>query len=193
MKICFATNNDNKLREVSRLLGASFFIVSPAELGHTAELAETGDTLQANALQKAQFIHQKFHIDCFADDTGLEVAALDGAPGVRSARYAGEARSNADNISLLLHNLSGKQDRQARFRTVMALYWKGRIHYFEGIVRGYITEEMRGSEGFGYDPVFVPEGHTRTFAEMTMEEKNEISHRARAMRQLVSFLKEQNA
>jgi XTP/dITP diphosphohydrolase len=187
--LCFATNNQHKLAEVKSLLGAKFNVVGLAELNHQEDLAEDFLTLDANAKQKAEFIFQRYNTPCFADDTGLEVETLKGEPGVLSARYAGPQKSSSDNIVLLLKNLSGKADRTAQFRTVICLVRsETEIHYFEGIVEGEIINEPRGSQGFGYDPIFVPKGFTKTLAEMSMDEKNKISHRAKAVNQLVTFL-----
>jgi XTP/dITP diphosphohydrolase len=166
-----------------------FRILSLEEIGCFDELPETQTTLEGNSLQKASYVYDHFHLPCFADDTGLEVNALNGAPGVFSARYASEQKSSADNIALLLKNLHGKSDRHARFRTVITLIGVDVIKTFEGSVDGVILEQQRGSSGFGYDPVFLPDGFTKTMAEMTMEEKNLISHRARAVRKLVAWLK----
>ena len=191
MKLCFATNNKNKLEEVQEALGDTIALVGLKEIGCEEELPETQDTLEGNSLQKASYVYEHFDIDCFADDTGLEVAALDGAPGVYSARYAGDHRSKADNIQLLLDNLEDQKtpaDRAAQFRTVITLMENGVPRQFEGIVKGHITADLEGDGGFGYDPVFVPEGHNRTFAEMSMEEKNKISHRGRAVERLVQYL-----
>ena len=187
MKICFATHNENKLREVRRLL-PGFEVVGLNDLGITEEIVEDGATLDENATIKAEYVWKKCGVDCFADDTGLEVSNLNGAPGVYSARYAGNQKNNQANIELLLKNLTGKSDRSARFRTVICLIQNGDKTLFEGIVKGRITNELHGTEGFGYDPVFTPEGFGSTFAEMAMEEKNKISHRGRAIQQLISFL-----
>jgi len=170
------------------LIKSDFRILSLADIGCHEDLPETGDTLEGNSLQKATYVYDRFHLPCFADDTGLEVEALQGAPGVFSARYAGERKDSEDNINLLLKNLSGTLNRKAHFRTVITLAGFHRIQYFEGIIRGSILEERRGTGGFGYDPVFQPQGFTRTMAEMTLEEKNAISHRGQAVRKLVSFL-----
>ncbi|MDR0907092.1 MAG: non-canonical purine NTP diphosphatase [Rikenellaceae bacterium] len=191
MKIVFATANRHKLDEVSAILGPGFELVTPADMGITEDIPETSDTLAGNALQKARYIYDRTRVDCFADDTGLEVVALGGAPGVHSARYAGEAHDFAANNRLLLSNLAGAADRSARFRTVIALILGGQEYLFEGEVRGQIIEEYRGGEGFGYDPIFVPEGYEQTFAEMPAEQKNSISHRARAVEKLATFLKKQ--
>jgi len=189
MKICFATNNKKKLEEVkSALKDTEIHLQSLREIGCTEELPETGDTLEANALQKAQYVLENYSISCFADDTGLEVEALEGAPGVYSGRFAGEPRSDERNVDLLLEKLSGTVNRKARFRTVIALLLNGEKHLFEGIVEGTITDSRSGDGGFGYDPVFVPTGYQQTFAELSMEEKNAISHRGRAVAQLIRFL-----
>ncbi|QHL88973.1 non-canonical purine NTP diphosphatase [Nibribacter ruber] len=190
MKICFASNNAHKLKEIQSLLGAPFELVSLEELGCTEELAEDQDTLEGNALQKAQYVWEKFKTPCFADDTGLEVAALNQEPGVYSARYAGPARDNQANMQKVLNNLQGQKNRKARFRTSIALILEeGELHYFDGIVEGHILEAPKGTNGFGYDPIFAPETSSLSFAEMSSEQKNQISHRARAVQQLVSFLR----
>ncbi len=189
MKLIFATNNAHKLAEVQAVLGGEFELVTPRDCGITEEIPETCETLEGNAAQKAHYLHDRTGLDCFADDTGLEVAALDGAPGVHSARYATDGHDFAANNRLLLRNLAGKADRRARFRTVIALILNGEEHRFEGVVEGRIIDCERGAEGFGYDPLFVPDGCDRTFAEMTADEKNALSHRGRAVRQLAEFLK----
>lgn len=189
MKICFATNNRYKLQEIQNKIGKAYEIVSLSLLGHTEELPETHDTLEENSLEKAQFIFDKYQVNCFADDTGLLVEALDGAPGVMSARYAGEAKSSEDNMNLLLYNLQGIENRSAKFITVISLFLDGAIFQFTGEVKGTITDSKRGKNGFGYDPIFMPEGWRKTFAELDLEEKNKISHRARAVAKLVEFLK----
>ena len=186
--LVFATNNLHKLEEVRDILGGSFRIASLKEIGCIDDIPETADTLEGNALQKARYVKDKFGYDCFADDTGLEVEALGGAPGVFSARYAGLGHDSEANMRKLLKELEGKTNRQAQFRTVVALILEGREYTFEGIVRGTILTECRGTAGFGYDPVFVPEGYAETFAEMGSEEKNRISHRARAVQKLADFL-----
>ena len=186
--LVFATNNLHKLEEVRDILGGSFRIASLKEIECTDNIPETADTLEGNALQKARYVKDKFGYDCFADDTGLEVEALGGAPGVFSARYAGPGHDSEANMQKLLKELEGKTNRQAQFRTVVALILEGREYTFEGIVRGTILTECRGTAGFGYDPVFVPEGYAETFAEMGSEEKNRISHRARAVQKLADFL-----
>lgn len=186
--LVFATNNLHKLEEVRDILGGSFRIASLKEIGCTDDIPETADTLEGNSLQKARYVKEKFGYDCFADDTGLEVEALGGAPGVFSARYAGPGHDSEANMRKLLKELEGKTNRQAQFRTVVALLLDGEEYTFEGIVRGTILTERRGTAGFGYDPVFVPEGYAETFAEMGSEEKNRISHRARAVQKLADFL-----
>jgi XTP/dITP diphosphohydrolase len=188
VELCFASNNNHKLREIRSLLEPDFRILSLAQIGCVDELPETQPTIEGNALQKAGFVFERYHVPCFADDTGLEVEALNNAPGVYSARYAGERKSSDDNINLLLKNLGNSKNRNARFRTVIALIDLEGIHQFEGIIQGTITHEIRGAEGFGYDPVFQPEGFDKTFAEMTLAKKNQMSHRARAVEKLVSFL-----
>ncbi len=190
MPICFATHNQHKVAEIGKLLGGEIEVISLDDLGVTRAIPETGATLEENALIKANFVYQNYHIPCFADDTGLEVAALHGAPGVYSARFAGEPADNEKNIDKLLGLLAGETNRQARFRTVVALVQKGGQHLFEGTVAGEITTARRGSRGFGYDPVFLPKNFDRTFAEMSMEEKNAISHRAQAVSKLIAFLKQ---
>jgi XTP/dITP diphosphohydrolase len=191
-QIVAATSNQHKLSEIRPLLEPDFRILSLHDIGYHKELAETGDTLEANSLQKAKYIHDHFNLPCFADDTGLEVEALDGEPGVYSARYAGYHRNSHDNISLLLKKLSGKENRRARFRTVITLLGLKGVHVFEGTVHGTITETAKGTGGFGYDPVFQPDATKKTMAELTLEEKNAISHRGEAVKKLVAFLKTQN-
>ena len=186
--ICFATQNPNKVYEIQQLLGEEFKLVSLGELGHTEELREDQETLEGNSLQKAEYVWHHYHVSCFADDSGLEVEALGGAPGVHSAYYAG-SRNSDDNIALLLKNLEDLPHRRAQFRTVITLILDGKVHQFEGVVKGEILTDRRGGKGFGYDPVFVPEGFSQTFAEMDISEKNKISHRAKAVGKLVEFLK----
>lgn len=183
-----ATNNKYKVEEMNALLGSSFLLKRLEEIGCHEELPETQATLEGNALQKAQYVFDHFHVSCFADDTGLEVEVLNGEPGVYSARYAGEQRNADDNINLLLKKLEGAENRKAQFRTVIVLVEESGSHFFEGIVKGEIATERRGGKGFGYDPVFLPIGYSKTFAEMTLEEKNKISHRAMAMNKLVDYL-----
>lgn len=191
MKLVFATNNAHKLREVSSMLDTDYELLSLKEIGCDVDIPETADTFQGNALQKAQYVKEHFGYDCFADDTGLEVEALGGEPGVYSARYAGPGHDSQANVKKLLTNLSGIENRRAQFRTVVALIKDGETHYFEGIVKGSIDTECHGDGGFGYDPVFIPEGYDQSFAELGDEVKNTISHRARAVAQLVAFLKAQ--
>ena len=190
MKILFATNNAHKLTEVQAVLGDRYTLVTPRDCGVTEEIPETQPTLEGNALQKARYLHERTGLDCFADDTGLEVEALGGAPGVHSARYATDGHDFAANNRLLLQNLAGKENRRARFRTVVALILGGREYLFEGVIEGQIIDRETGHEGFGYDPLFRPDGYDRTFAQMTTEEKNAVSHRARAVRRLAAFLHE---
>ncbi len=189
MTLCFATNNTHKVKEIQALLGNSFNLQSLNDIGCEEELAEDQDTIEGNSLQKAQYVFDHYQVACFADDTGLEVEALNGEPGVYSARYAGEQRNAEDNMQLLLKNLKDKSNLNARFRTVITLIMQSGTHQFEGILNGTITFDKRGTQGFGYDPVFVPEGYQQTLAELDLTEKNKISHRARAIQKLVLFLK----
>lgn len=197
MKIVFATNNKNKLREIREILGDQFEIVSLKDIGCDVDIPETGNTLEDNAHQKAEYIFDHYHLNCFADDTGLEVKALDGAPGVHSARYAeGTDHDSEANMAKLLKELDGKEDRRARFRTVIALIQMegdnprcSREYRFEGEVKGTIATEKHGTFGFGYDPLFIPEGYDKSFAELGEEVKNTISHRARAVKKLADWLK----
>ena len=189
MKIVFATNNKHKLDEVRHILGNSVEVLSLKDIGCDVDIPETGTTLEENALQKAQYVYDHYHINCFADDTGLEVDALDGAPGVYSARYAGgEGHDSEANMTKLLHELGENNNRKARFRTVIALILQGQVHEFEGIVNGEIIRERRGGEGFGYDPIFRPDGYDQTFAELGNDIKNTISHRARATQKLCEYI-----
>ena len=188
MKIIFATNNAHKLSEVQAVLGDGYTLVTPRECGVTEEIPEEQETLEGNASQKAHYLHDRTGLDCFADDTGLEVEALGGAPGVHSARYATDGHDFAANNRLLLKNLQGVGNRRARFRTVIALILNGEEHLFEGVVEGRIIDHETGHEGFGFDPLFVPDGCERTFAEMSAAEKNAISHRGRAVRKLAEYL-----
>ena len=187
-KLIFATNNLHKLKEVQYLLQGKFNLISLEEIGIREDIPETADTLEGNALQKARFIYQKTQSDCFADDTGLEVDSLDGAPGVYSARYAGEDASFDDNMDKLIEALKSHENRRARFRTVIALIINGEEYLFEGQVEGVILKGKTGKEGFGYDPIFLPEGFEKSFAEMDPEQKNAISHRGRSVQKLVHFL-----
>jgi len=188
MKLCFATNNMHKLSEVRSLLDGKFHIASLHDIGCHEELAETTGTISGNSHQKAEYIYSKYQMNCFADDSGLEVTSLNWAPGVDSAMYAGPQRKHDDNINLLLSNLEGVENRQARFITVITLIIAEKQVQFEGILEGRILSEKQGSGGFGYDPVFLPNGFDKTLAQMTMEEKNRISHRAHAIKKLVAFL-----
>ena len=190
MELIFATNNAHKVEEIKAVVPDNLLIRSLAEAGIERDIPEPHDTLEANSLEKARVIHELTGQNCFSEDTGLEVDALGGAPGVRSARYAGEGRSADDNTRLLLQNLQGSSDRSARFRTVITLIWNGVTHNFEGICRGRITDRPSGGKGFGYDPVFIPEGSDRTFAEMSLVEKSTYSHRGKATALLVQFLRD---
>jgi len=187
-KLVFATNNKHKLSEVRAILKDQFEVSSLAEINCYDDIPETADTLEGNAEQKADWVLEKYGYDCFADDTGLEIEALDGRPGVYSARYAGENCSFEDNNEKVLAELEGKSNRNAKFRTVICLKLNGETHFFSGEVKGRIIDENRGSKGFGYDPIFIPEGHTESFAEMGDDLKNTMSHRYRATQRLVEFL-----
>ena len=187
-KFVFATNNAHKLEEVSTILGSKIELLSMKDINCNVDIPETADTLEGNALIKAKYIFNNYHLDCFADDTGLEVEALNGAPGVYSARYAGDAHNSEANMQKLLSDLEGIENRKAQFRTVFALIIDGKDHLFEGIVKGVITKSRRGTSGFGYDPIFIPEGYTQTYAEMGNELKNKISHRALATNKFCNFL-----
>ena len=188
MKIVFATNNPNKLKEIQSLIPKEIEIISLNEIGYNEDIPETGDTLEANAFQKAHYIKDNFNYDCFADDTGLEIDELNGGPGVYSARYAGPERNANANMNKVLNELKGKKNRKAQFRTAIALILKGEEHLFEGKVEGYISKDKQGNEGFGYDPIFIPENDIRSFAQMSMQEKGAISHRGRAVKKLVAYL-----
>ncbi|MDO9152974.1 MAG: non-canonical purine NTP diphosphatase [Paludibacter sp.] len=190
-KLVFATNNTHKLDEIRAVLANDIEIISLAELNCFDDIPETGNTLEENALIKAKYINDKFGLDCFADDTGLEVDALGGEPGVFSARYAGENQNSQKNIKKLLWNLKDKNNRSARFRTVIAYIENENMLYFEGVIAGEIISETRGTSGFGYDPVFVPKGYSQTFAELGADEKNRISHRALAVKKLAEYLQSQ--
>ena len=187
-EILFVTNNKHKLQEVREILSGKFDVKSLNDIGFSGDIPETNPTIQENAVQKVEYIRSFYNGDAFADDTGLVVPALGGEPGVYSARYAGENATFEDNVNLLLKKLEGIKDRKAYFITVIALVYGGKLYTFEGRVDGYITTSPRGDKGFGYDPVFVPEGYDKTFAEMTAEEKNKISHRGIAVRKLAEFL-----
>lgn len=198
MRIVFATNNQHKLDEVRHILGDKVEVLSLKDIGCDVDIPETGTTLEENALQKAQYIYDHYHTDVFADDTGLEVEALNGAPGVYSARYASMISNSSSishdseaNMARLLKELGENNNRKARFRTVIALILQGQVHQFEGIVNGEIIRERRGGEGFGYDPIFQPDGYDQTFAELGNDIKNQISHRARATKKFADFLLKQ--
>jgi XTP/dITP diphosphohydrolase len=188
MKLCFATNNAHKLEEIQDLLGDSFFLTTLREIGCEEEIPETHDTIPENSFEKAEFIWKNYGINCFADDSGLLVDTLNGAPGVHSAYYAGPQRDADDNMDLLLENLKGHENLSARFICVITLVMDGEYRQFDGVIEGKISMEKRGSHGFGYNPVFIPEGHDRTFAEMTMQEKSNLSHRGRAFEKLKQYL-----
>ena len=189
IKICFATQNQNKIAEVQLALGQDFQLIGLKEIFCEEELPETQNTLEGNALQKARYVFENYQVPCFADDTGLEVEALRGAPGVLSARYAGPKKNSEENLQLLLRNLGENLNREARFRTVIALVTPAGTFQFEGYLRGTITTKKIGTGGFGYDPIFKPHGFSKTLGEMSMEEKNQISHRAMAIQKLIHFLK----
>lgn len=191
MELIFATNNQHKLSEIQEIVGNKFTLTSLSQSGFTGEIPENQETLEGNALEKARFIYAETGKNCFADDTGLEVESINGEPGVYSARYAGKENNAEKNIKKLLKKLENQLNRKAQFRTVIALIICQREFLFEGIVKGTIINEKRGNSGFGYDPVFVPEGYTKSFAEMTIIEKNKISHRAIAVNKLAAFLKSQ--
>jgi len=190
MDILFASNNPHKVEEVRAKLSPRFHVRSLRDVVGEVDIPETGTTLEENAAIKARYLFQRTGMDCFADDTGLEITALNGEPGVYSARYAGEGCSFDDNMDKVLRNLQGHSDRSARFRTVICLIYQGKEHFFEGAVNGELLSERAGGKGFGYDPIFRPEGFEETFAQMSMEQKNTISHRGRAVEKLVGFLSE---
>lgn len=192
MKIVFASNNKNKIQEIQQLLPETIQLMSLEDIGCFEEIPENAATIEGNAILKADYVTQKYGYDCFADDTGLEVTALNGEPGVYSARYAGEQRSAEDNMNKLLTELSTKNNRQAQFKTVITLNYKGEQHLFTGIAKGSITANKSGDKGFGYDPVFQPNGYNETFAELPIETKNRISHRGIAVQKLISFFKNDN-
>jgi XTP/dITP diphosphohydrolase len=188
MQLVFATNNPNKLKEVQSLVPDNIQLLSPEDIGCFEDVPETQDTIEGNAVQKAGYIKEHYGYDCFADDTGLEVFALNGAPGVYSARYAGPQRNPDENMNKLLEALEGQSNREAQFKTVIALHLNNDLQTFTGICEGSITNEKQGDEGFGYDPIFKADGHNQTFAEISLEEKNRIGHRGKAIMQLVEFL-----
>jgi len=187
-ELIFATNNSNKVKEIKSVVGDKLLVISLAEAGIDIDIPEPYDSLEENASEKSSVIHSLTKKNCFSEDTGLEVFSLNGAPGVKSARYASDGRDFQLNINLLLENLVGEKNRVAQFRTVVSLIWNEKEYLFEGICKGIIIETQRGTEGFGYDPVFIPDGSNKTFAEMNMEEKNEFSHRKKAISQLIEFL-----
>ena len=193
MNIVFATNNPNKIYEVKKLLPSDYKLLSLKEINCFEELEETADTLEGNSLQKAKYVFEKYNVNCFADDTGLEVEALGGKPGVYSARYAGPDGDSEKNIQKLLAGLNGVENRNARFRTVISLLIKNELTQFEGIVNGKIIEKKRGKSGFGYDPIFIPDGYNQTFAQLDIQAKNQISHRGKAVRKLVAFLSDNHS
>lgn len=188
MKIVFATNNQNKIKEIQSMMPPSIEIISLESIGCHEEIPETADTIEGNAILKANYVTQKYGYDCFADDTGLEVDALNGEPGVFSARYAGEQKSAEDNMDKLLMSLNNKNNRNAQFKTVITLNLSGKQYLFRGIASGVITLERKGTQGFGYDPIFKPEGYQETFAQLSLETKNNISHRGKATQELIVFL-----
>lgn len=192
MKLVFASNNKNKIQEIQALVPKTIQIVSLEDIGCTEDIPETADTIEGNAILKANYVTEKYGYNCFADDTGLEVEALNGAPGVYSARYAGEQKDANDNMDKLLSELEDKSNRKANFKTVIALNLNGKQNLFTGIINGKIIEEKIGTNGFGYDPIFVADGYEKTFAELSMEEKSTISHRGIAVKELILFLQKQN-
>lgn len=192
MKIVFATNNKNKIKEIQSMLPSTIEIISLESICCLEEIPETADTIEGNAILKANYVTEKFGFDCFADDTGLEVDFLNGEPGVFSARYAGEQKSAEDNMDKLLLNLENATNRQAQFKTVITLNLKGKQYLFEGVARGAITLGKQGEEGFGYDPIFRPQGYTETFAQLSLKTKNEISHRGKATQELIAFLNQES-
>lgn len=193
MELVFATNNQHKLNEIQALLGETIQVLCLNDINCDEDIPETGETLEANALQKSEYIYRRYGVNCFADDTGLEIDALNGEPGVYSARYAGEEKNAEANMEKVLKNLNGQKNRKAKFRTVISLMMDGVEYQFEGVVEGEILESGSGSEGFGYDPIFKPDGYQESFAEMDMSLKNKISHRGRAIVKLIDFLKEHYA
>lgn len=188
IKLVFATNNKNKIKEIKQLLNNSLELLSLEDIGCLEDIPETADTIEGNAIQKAQYVYEKYGYNCFADDTGLEIDALNGEPGVYSARYAGEQKNAEDNMMKVLINLQDVENRSAQFKTVIALIVDEKVTCFEGIVKGEITTDKSGNEGFGYDPIFKPKGYDLSYAEMSLELKNEISHRAIATKKLIQFL-----
>jgi XTP/dITP diphosphohydrolase len=192
MQLVFASNNKNKIKEIQLLVPSTIQILSLDDIGCTEDIAETADTIEGNAMLKANYVTEKYGYDCFADDSGLEVEALNGEPGVFSARYAGEPKNDENNIDKLLANLKDLENKKANFKTVICLNSKGKQHLFTGIIHGQIIEERIGTNGFGYDPIFVADGYQKTFAELTLEEKSNISHRGIAVKELITFLQKQH-
>ena len=190
MKLVFATNNKNKIKEIKQLLDNSLEILSLEDIGCTEDIPETSDTIKGNAIQKAEYVYDKYGYNCFADDTGLEIEALNGEPGIYSARYAGEQKNAEDNMNKVLEKLDGNNNRTAQFITIITLIIDGKITCFEGVAEGEMTTQKSGSEGFGYDPIFKPNGYEITFSEMNLELKNKISHRAKATFKLIDYLKQ---
>lgn len=190
IELVFATNNQNKINEIRSILKNPFHVITLNDAGIDIDIPEPHDTLEANATEKSSTIHHITHKNCFSEDTGLEVFSINGEPGVKSARYAGDGRNFQDNIQLLLEKLKGSPDRSAQFKTVVSLIWNNQEYLFTGICKGHIIEIQKGAEGFGYDPIFIPDGSDKTFAEMGMEEKNKFSHRKKAVSQLIEFLKQ---
>lgn len=186
--LVFASSNENKVREIRKLLPENIEVRSLNDLHFTEDIPETADTFSGNASLKARFIYERFGLNCFADDSGLEIEALNNEPGVYSARYAGEPKNDLNNLNLVLRNMQGISNRKACFKTVISLILEGEEHFFEGMVSGNLCETPRGKEGFGYDPIFIPENASKTFAEMDLEEKNQYSHRARAIAKMLAFL-----
>jgi XTP/dITP diphosphohydrolase len=192
MQLVFASNNKNKIKEIQLLVHSTIQILSLDDIGCTEDIAETADTIEGNAMLKANYVTEKYGYDCFADDSGLEVQALNGEPGVFSARYAGEPKNDENNIDKLLANLKDLENKKANFKTVICLNSKGKQHLFTGIINGKIIEERIGNNGFGYDPIFVADGYQKTFAELTLEEKSNISHRGIAVKELITFLQKKH-
>jgi XTP/dITP diphosphohydrolase len=192
MKLVFATSNPGKIKEVNEMLSDGMDIAGLKDIGCHEEVPETSPTIKGNALQKARYVFEKYHVNCFSEDTGLEIDALNGEPGVYTARYAGEERDSNANMAKAIENLKGKTNRGAQFKTVIALVIDGKEYTFEGIARGAISHQKMGTEGFGYDPIFIPEGYETSFAQMSAKEKNKISHRGKAVRLLIDFLSKIN-
>ncbi len=190
IKLLFASSNQHKIEEIRSIIPCKYELVSLSDIGFTEEIPETSTTIEGNAIQKATFLSQKLDIPCFADDTGLCISTLNGEPGVYSARYAGDKKNTKDNIELVLKKLQGKSNREAYFETVIALYIHGEIHVFSGKVEGKITQDCKGTNGFGYDPIYQPNGFTKTFAELTSDEKNQLSHRKLALTKMMTYLEQ---